>query len=225
MKTKLCLKCNEEKDVSLFYIGKHKNPISPCKICIYNRTKLRNPNKTYPTIIDFKDEIWLPIIGYELRYHISNWGRVKSLNYNHSGQERILKYSIDKDGYYTMGLFDGKRQKTLKIHRLVGIHFIPNPLNLPEVNHRFGVKSDNRVSQLEWMTTGDNIRESLRIGLKVMPKGEDACNAKLSESQVLEIREIHKENKKQYRLTAEKYKVSASLISAIVNRVIWKHLP
>jgi len=225
MKTKICGKCKEEKDVNFFYLcSKSKKPVSPCKKCKYIKSLETKPLLKIDKIINLEGEDWIAVNNYETRYHISNLGRLKSLNYNHTNQECLLKHNIDKDGYYTYGLFDGKKQTTFKAHRLVAIHFIPNPLNLPEVNHKKGIKSDNRASELEWSTTADNIRHSLQTGLKIMPKGEESSLSKLTETQVLEIRNIHKNNRKGYVLTAKQYNVSVSLISAIVNRKIWKHL-
>lgn len=95
-------------------------------------------------------EIWKDIEGYEGLYKISNMGNVKSLNYNHTGKEGILKNYKDTGGYLFIGLFkDGKRKNCI-IHRLVAEAFIPNPDNLPEVNHKDENKSNNRADNLEW---------------------------------------------------------------------------
>ena len=96
-------------------------------------------------------EIWKDIEGYEGRYQISNRGNVKSLNYNHNGKEKILKPIINnKHGYAYVGLHLEGKTKNYYIHRLVAIAFIPNPDNLPEVNHRDENKENNTVENLEW---------------------------------------------------------------------------
>ena len=97
-------------------------------------------------------EIWKPIKDYE-NYQISNFGRVKSLNYNRTGKERILKSLMDRYGYLLVNLCKNGDVKKFKIHRLVAIAFIPNPENLPEVNHKDECKTNNRVENLEWCTS------------------------------------------------------------------------
>ena len=166
-------------------------------------------------------EEWKNLIGFEYRYDISNLGRIKSLNYNHTKKPRLLKQNIDKYGYFTVCLFNKKRFY-LKIHRLVGIHFIPNANNLPEINHKKGVKSDNAFYSLEWITTADNIRESLRLKLKVMPNGENCHWSKLTKEEALKIK-YHHVLMTNLEL-AKKYNVSRTTISAIRNNKNWKHI-
>ena len=101
------------------------------------------------------EEIWKMIPGYEGLYMVSNLGRVKSLNYRHTGKEHILKQQIINK-YKTVCLSNGGYQKTLKVHRLVAMAFIPNPDNLPEVNHKDENKFNNCVENLEWCTAKYN---------------------------------------------------------------------
>jgi len=127
-----------------------------------------------------QQEVWKDIPEYEGYYQVSNMGRIKSLKRevvmnNHGtlvnviNPERILKGGLDKNGYSIYTLCANKKRKTIKGHRVVAIAFIENPLNLPDVNHKYGIKSDNRVTQLEWMTKSDNVQHSFdvlgRIGL------------------------------------------------------------
>ncbi len=103
-------------------------------------------------------EEWKDIEGYEGLYQVSNTGKVKSLErtvWNSRGfyrtvQERILKpYDNGKD-YLRVELFKEGKGKTYLVHQLVSQAFIPNPNNLPIINHKNEIKSDNRVSNLEW---------------------------------------------------------------------------
>ena len=93
------------------------------------------------------EEIWCPIKGYEGLYEVSDKGRVRSIKF---GKERILKPGRMTKGYLTVGLYKNGEQKMYLVHRLVAKTFIPNPDNLPEVNHKDEDKINNKVSNLEW---------------------------------------------------------------------------
>ena len=103
------------------------------------------------------EEIWKNIDGYEGLYQVSNLGRVKSLNYRRTGKERILKPGTDKGGYLYVFLYKNGKQKPFSIHRLVAKAFIPNPNKKPEVNHKDEDKTNNCLTNLEWMTRKDNL--------------------------------------------------------------------
>lgn len=115
-------------------------------------------------------EEWKPIRGYENRYEVSNFGRVKSLPKYHGSilfPEKILVGANDKDGYCVVTLrnSDGD-SKTFKRHRLVADAFIPNPLNKTQVNHKDTNKSNNCVANLEWNTCKENIDHAIDHGLR-----------------------------------------------------------
>ena len=93
------------------------------------------------------EEIWCPIKGYESQYQVSDKGRVRSLKF---GKERILKPGRDDGGYLLVSIWKNGEKKMCKVHRLVSQAFIPNPDNLPEVNHKDEDKTNNKVSNLEW---------------------------------------------------------------------------
>lgn len=108
------------------------------------------------------EEIWKQIEGFEGRYYVSNYGRVKVKggtrfkNQKHTKNipDKILKYGRNNSGYLTVGLgrrVDGTR-RTKTVHKLVALAFLPNPNNYPEINHLDENKDNNCVWNLEWCT-------------------------------------------------------------------------
>jgi len=120
-----------------------------------------------------KKEIFKDIAGYEGLYQVSNFGRVKSLknivkyknNKIYIYKERILNLEECKNGYLRINLQKNKKRKHYLLHRLIAQTFIPNPKNKPTVNHINGIKSDNRIENLEWNTRSENTKHAFRIGL------------------------------------------------------------
>ena len=117
--------------------------------------------KIVEKIINFENEIWKPVVSYEFKYEISNFGRLKSLNYNNTGKECLMKLSIGKQGYYVIGLSDSNKQiklKTFKIHQLVAMAFLGHiPCGYKKVvNHINFNQLDNRVENLEIVTFREN---------------------------------------------------------------------
>lgn len=102
-------------------------------------------------------EEWRDIKGYEGKYQVSNLGRVRSLrdNFNRP-REKILSLQDDRQGYKYVNLYKNSKPHTIKVHRLVAIHFIENPDNKPCVNHKDENKANNRVENLEWCTVAYN---------------------------------------------------------------------
>lgn len=197
-------------------------------------------------------EIWKDIEGYEGLYQISNLGRVKSLDReckhslggNRKVSRRILKAEINKQGYLRIGLsYIGKRKKIF-VHKLVAEAFIPNPENKPQVNHKNGIKSDNRVSNLEWSTRSENLHhayntglinkeEQAKISIKNLQKaqkiskqfwGEKIHSAKLTEKDIIEIRHIFDTKQMNNKELAKKYNITVQHMRKITSRKSWTRL-
>lgn len=121
-----------------------------------------------------EQEIWKDIEGYDGDYQVSNHGRVRSFKQQTT---RILKGSLNKrTGYYRVSLCKNNKRKIKKIHRLVGIYFVDNPNNKPEINHKDGDKSNNYYKNVEWNTSKENINHAFKMGL--MKKGKQHHKSK-----------------------------------------------
>lgn len=135
---------------------------------IWKNTSLEDlPGEEWRDIGIFKD------VDYTGIYQVSNLGRVKSLNRyrkNKYGnlaliQGRVLKLQCPQYRYSVICLSLESRKVTSYVHQIVGQTFIPNPLNKPQINHINGIKTDNRVKNLEWANASENIQHSYDIGL------------------------------------------------------------
>lgn len=170
------------------------------------------------------EEIWIQLNDY---YSISNHGQAKSLerfiNYGHAialRKERILKPATDKGGYLRIGLHYNKKVINKLIHRLVAEAFIPNPLNLPEINHKDCDKTNNYDWNLEWCTRQENLNHAIENNLILC--GEKNGNSKLTEFQVKEIKEL--KGKFSQEKIANLFNVCPATIGNIHNNLIWRHL-
>lgn len=165
-------------------------------------------------------------------------GDIKTHNWKNHGKEAILKPAKDKKGYLRTVL----SKKTIKVHRVIAQIFIPNPENKPQVNHKNGIKHDNRVINLEWVTGKENTEHAIANGLffsqkdtfdkkrlsikmKANPlKGSKVGTSKLTESQVLEIRAYVTKKRYGRKALAHKYGVKECTIKDIITRKSWKHI-
>lgn len=117
-------------------------------------------------------EVWKNISDI---HEVSNTGKVRNKLLG-----KILVTGLDKRGYPRIRISINGLKKSLRIHRLVAIHFIPNPQNKSQVNHIDGNKLNNNDWNLEWNTNSENQLHAIRTGLKVFKKGSESCKFKSS---------------------------------------------
>jgi hypothetical protein len=162
----------------------------------------------------------------EGKYAVTKDGRVWSYPKNYK-EGKFLKAHLLGRGYQFVNL-----GKTQLIHRLVALTYIPNPNNYPQVNHKNGIKTDNRVKNLEWANNTMNMRHAIKTGLYDL-KGTSHPNSKLTDEKVKLIRSIYeghtlhgKDFSKfpKYKTVAEQLGVTPTLIGQVARREIWTHV-
>lgn len=173
-------------------------------------------------------ENWKEIVNYEGLYEVSDMGRIKSMcRWCWNGHGRFLRKEkikkVHKKDYYRVQLSSHNVRKLFLVHRLVAQAFIGDCPEEEEVNHKNGVKTDNRIENLEYVTKSENSKHAVALGL-IDHAGEKCPVSKLTNSQVLGIRRRHKKGDTSYKKLGMMFGVSKSTIAHIITRRNWGHL-
>ena len=151
---------------------------------------------------------WAPISEIP-EYAISGDGQVMRLVNRCSGREgNILRTALSKKGYPVVALCKAGKVVHRPIHRLVALTFLPNPENKPEVNHCDGVKTHSVFENLEWSTSSENKKHAFRLGLMRPTYGENHPQAKLTDVQVGEMRELRRTKRIKLKQLASQFGIS-----------------
>lgn len=173
-------------------------------------------------------EIWKPIQEVGGRYEVSNLGNVRSW-VNKSGNRRKTPLVMNQHiylgyNYISLKPYTGSKYISRRVHRLVAKAFIPNPDNKPYINHKNGIKDDNRVVNLDWCTASENDIHAFKNGLREKMKGEKNGHARIKKEDVLDIRKMYSSGNYSQREIAEIYGYAQPSISNIVTGRNWSHI-
>lgn len=166
-------------------------------------------------------------------YYVTKDGKIysKKFHKSHNPNSELREMKQIKNGrtgYLQIRLSENGKKKTFLVNRLVALTYIPNPNNLPEVDHRDCVKTNNHVSNLEWVTSSENKKRAYKNGLKkpLITNGEKNGNSKLTNIDVIWIRKNYIPNNNQFGAIAlsKKYNVNKSVIYNIIKNKTWKHI-
>lgn len=159
-------------------------------------------------------EIWKETKGWP--YLVSNLGRVRRC-----GEKKMLSNNPSPNGYINVHLHDRGRIRSVLVHRLVADAFLGQLPRGLVTNHKDGDKSNNQVSNLEFITNQENMKHATEHGLR--PRGELHHNSKLTTKNVIQIKCLL-ESGKTYRSIARKYHVVPSNIASIDRGATWRHV-
>ncbi len=173
--------------------------------------------------MEYKPE-WRAVLGFDGRYEVSNEGGLRVLGRTINNkfvlykEPKLLKNSVSDSGYIVNTLTGTKEgRKVTQVHRLVAKAFIPNIDNLPQVNHIDGVKTNNHVSNLEWITSKDNVIHAYQLGLINVKRGGEHHASVIDDEEVVNIFKLNQEGNSALAI-AKTYGVSKNTILRVLNR-------
>ena len=139
-----------------------------------------------------------------------------------TGTARKMAPAVTKDGYLRTSISEGGKAKPILAHRLIALAFLGPCPDGYTVNHKNGIKTDNRPDNLEYVTLSDNVRHAHANNM--MPRGMQRSRAKLDDDKVRDIRRRYAEGSAGMRPLAREYGVHSSVINCVVQRRTWKHV-
>lgn len=171
-------------------------------------------------------EEWRDVPGYEGWYQVSNLGQIRRIAPGKSTfVGRILNPKTDDHGYIRITLHKKGRGKTIRIHRIIMETFHGECPSGMEVNHKNGDKTDNRLSNLEYVTLQENMHHSWNVlGRPNMAKGEGHGMSKLTDNDVREIRRLFETGQYTKVAIGKMFNVTHKAIERVVTRRNWKHV-
>ena len=166
---------------------------------------------------------WKDIIGYENEYQINQFGEIRTLKDSPKLKKyNVLKPQINKrNGYVYQMLYKNGKEKLLRVHRLVAMAFLPNPNNLPQVNHKDGNKQNNSVDNLEWCEQSYNMKHAFKTGLEKPSEKQKAAVRKTNEKKRKRVVRTMGDEKNEYEsatVAARKNNVGISTICRYCNK-------
>ena len=185
-------------------------------------------------MIQNNTEIWKDIPGYEGLYKISNTGKILSISKTRTGYSYMAKKKINRSykdrilrpqkigNYFGVALTKNGDQKTLLVHRLVALAFLPNHENMPNINHIDFNTHNNSIDNLEWCTQLENIHHSMNAGRNRKASGENCGASKFTNIQVKKIRTIPKNH--NHIEIAKIFNVHPETISKIRRGITYKNI-
>ena len=165
-------------------------------------------------------EKWRDVVGYEGVYAVSNTGKVMRIGKANNAVVGGLLNAFFSNGYERVSLSMNSRKRKFTVHSLVADAFLGHS-NGKQVNHIDGVKENNNLRNLEYVTARENTRHAFNLGLREGLKGERNPSNVLSEEQVLEIRKLAELGDLSQRKIAHMYGISQGTVSDINNKKSW----
>lgn len=171
--------------------------------------------------------MWKDIMGYEGLYKIHEDGTIvayaREWNCGHGNGslrrdgEKVISPHKNHDGYLMVNLRKDGKVKMVSVHRLIACNFIPNPTNLPQVNHIDGVKTNNSITNLEWCSSRDNLIHAIKTGLFVHKRGQENKCRTITDDKAREVLNAYLAEPNATEI-GRRFNLSRYLVMSIVHR-------